>query len=171
MSSENKVEDCFKCPLENEVFSSFTSPVVLHWGLGCLGDIFGCLSSGGTCAHPEKGLGCWIAYSARGAPTSENWPDPLRSPDADGAWEEPSPHGPPVLVGWPWTTLESDSVTVLRETSLHECGPHHVDVYTNQYTYMCPRICKSNMLYWTNAYYKIKNTFRKNEITLLLFSH
>ena len=68
MSSENKVEDCFKCPLEDEVFSSFTSPMVLHWGPGCLGDIFGCLSSGGTCAASREGAGMLDGLQCTGCP-------------------------------------------------------------------------------------------------------
>lgn len=50
MSSADKSEGCLKRPLESKVLSSFTSPVVLHRGLGCHGDVSGCLSSGGRCA-------------------------------------------------------------------------------------------------------------------------
>lgn len=88
MSSENKVEGCFKRPLENEVCSSFTSPVVLHWGLACLGDIFGCLSSGRRCAASREGVGMLDSLQCTGCPHLRELARPPEEPYADGAWEE-----------------------------------------------------------------------------------
>ena len=88
MSSADKIEGCFTCLLEKEVLSSFTSPVVLHWGLGCRGDISGCLSWGGRCAAgvSREGVGTLDSLQYTGCPPPEDWPDPLRSPAAGGAW-------------------------------------------------------------------------------------
>ena len=70
MFSADEIEACFKCPLEKEVLGSFTSPVVLHWGLGCRGDISGCLSLGGRCAArvSREGVGMLDSLQCTGCP-------------------------------------------------------------------------------------------------------
>lgn len=70
MSSADKSKGCLKRPLESEVLSSFTSPVVLHRGLGRHGDVSGCLSSGGRCAArvSREGVGVLDSLQCTGCP-------------------------------------------------------------------------------------------------------
>lgn len=62
MSFEKRRRVVLSFPWRRGCAVPLCNPVVFHWGLNCLGDIFGCPSWGGRCAAapPERGLRCWM---------------------------------------------------------------------------------------------------------------